>query len=235
MVKVPTALVVDIERDAGSGSAQVRELQNAIGELKRGNLAEARRALKVLSGGGYKQNLESGRLEYQSFAANDPPGKRTRPTGPASTRTSTTRSPSTRRARQRGDKELLEQAYLALVDQPDPDGRKDEKGKPLTTGGFLTRFEGGNSRWYADAMTLAAQTLVGLGRLRRGREACSRRSATRPSRPTSAPAGPTRPSSAPAASPRRRASTSRPSTPTRTPRPSCGCSSPARRGAASAD
>ena len=160
-VAVPTALVVNIKRDSGGG-AQVRELQNAIGELRRGNLAEARRALKVLSGGGYKQNLESGKLEYQSFAQNDPPGRRSRPEWPSEYAHFFYAKSLFEEGMARDDEELLRHAYLALVDQPDPDGRKDEKGKALTTGGFLKRFEGGNSRWYADAMTLAARTLVGL-------------------------------------------------------------------------
>ncbi len=161
-VSVPTALVVSIRHDAGG--AQLKELQNAIGELGRGNLAEARRALKVLSGGGFKQNLESGKLEYQSFSLNDPPGKRKRPPWSSEYAHFFYAKALYEEGSKRKDKELLDHAYLALVDQDLPSGEKDEEGKKKRTGGFLKRFELGNSRYYADAMALTAKTLVGLGR-----------------------------------------------------------------------
>ncbi len=161
-LSVPTALVVLLKRDAGAGGAQGRDLQNAIGELDRGNLAEARRALKNLSGGGLKQDLESGKMVYQGFATNDPPGKRKRPPWYSEYAHFFYAQALYEEGLQRKDEELLKQAYLALVDQPLPEGGKDDKGKPLTTGGFLKRFQDGNSRYYADAMALAAKTLVGL-------------------------------------------------------------------------
>jgi len=163
-VSVPTALVVDIRRDTANASQQVKDLQNAIGELKRGNLAEARRALKILSGGGYKQNLETGKLEYQSFAANDPPGQRNRPAWNDEYAHFFYAKALFLEGEAKQDKELLGQAYLALVDQPVPGGEKDKDGKPKKTGGFLQRFGGYNSRWYGEAMDLAARALVGLGR-----------------------------------------------------------------------
>ena len=163
LMSVPTSLLVKIKRDT-AGGAQVRELQNAIGELRRGNLAEARRALKVLSGGGFKQNLESGKLEYQSFSQNDPPSKRKRPPWSSEYAHFFYAKALFEEGLQRSDDELLQHAYLALVDQADPGGRKDEKGKPLMTGGYLTRFAGGNSRWFADATILAARTLVAQGK-----------------------------------------------------------------------
>ena len=152
---VPAALVVEVRRDAGD-SKQVRGLLGAIRTLERGDLAEARETLRVLSGGGFDQNLEDGSLIYKDFTANDPPGRNKRPPWTSEYAHFNYAKALYLEGLARGDKDLLKQAYYALVDQKAPEG----DGK---TGGFLGRFDGGNSRFYPEAMHLAAMSLLKQG------------------------------------------------------------------------
>lgn len=157
-LSVPAALIVDVRR-TGTDS-QIEELLNSIGELERGNVTDARRQLEILSGGGYRVNLDTGKLEYKSFATNDPTGRRKRPPWTSEYAHFFYAKALYLEGIAKKDKELLQQAYLALVDQKAPGD--DEK--EVRTGGFLGRFNGGNSRWYPEAMLLVARTLVGLDR-----------------------------------------------------------------------
>ncbi len=152
---VPSALVVEVKRDGG-GAKQIRDLLGAIRSMERGDLAEARESLRVLSGGGLDQNLEDGSLIYKDFTANDPPGRKQRPPWNSEYAHFYFAKALYLDGVARGDRDLLKQAHYALVDQKAPEG----KGR---TGGFLGRFEGGNSRHYAEAMRLAAMSLLELG------------------------------------------------------------------------
>lgn len=156
-LSVPTAQVLRVIRE--TTRPEQKELVAAVGELERGNVTEARRQLRILSGGGYKQDPDSGEMVYVSFASNDPESSRKRPPWASEYAHFYYVKALYLEGEKKKDKDLLEQAYLALVDQKAPGG--DEK---ATTGGFLGRFDGGNSRFYPNAMLLAAQALVGLAR-----------------------------------------------------------------------
>lgn len=156
-ITIPAALVLRVNRDATTQDQ--KRLLNAIGELERGNLSEARRQLKIMSGGGYKQDLDSGQLVYMPFTANDPESSKRRPPWSREYAHFYYAKALYLEGKENKDTELLKQAYLALVDQKVPGG----DGKQ-TTGGFLQRFSGGNSRFYPEAMLLAAESLVALDR-----------------------------------------------------------------------
>ena len=152
---VPTPLVVEVRR-AGA-KPEERDLVAAMGELERGNVTDALRQLKALAGGGYRQNLESGKLEFVPFSVNDPPVRTKRPPWASEYAHFFYAKALYLDGLARKDKEILEQARLALVDEPIPGG----DGK-ATTGGFLGRFAGGNSRYLPEAMLLKAEVLVAL-------------------------------------------------------------------------
>jgi tetratricopeptide (TPR) repeat protein len=69
-----------------------------------------------------------------------------------------------------GNTKLLEEALLCLDDVPNPapapppPESKEKDTDAGTTGGFLGRFKGGNSRWIPEAMHMKALALVGLKR-----------------------------------------------------------------------
>lgn len=148
---IPTALVTDIRRD--DKGAQARALLSAIGELERGKTKEALVSLKPLAGGGWAQD-EQGRRVFKSFAANDPAKKRKRPSWTSEYAHFYYLKGLVLEALKGSDEELLNEAWLSLVEQPAPGG---EDG--ATTGGFLHRFKDGNSRFYAEAMLLKAKVL----------------------------------------------------------------------------
>jgi hypothetical protein len=154
---VPTAQVLEIRRDGQTPEA--KSLLAAIGDLERGNVSDARAALGDLSGGGYAVDLETRKRRYRSFTENDPPGKNQRPPWTSEYAHFFYAKALYQEGDQKKDMDLLNEALLALEDLPVPGG--DAKAR---TGGFLKRFQGGNSRWYANAMLLKAQALVGLGR-----------------------------------------------------------------------
>lgn len=156
--KVPLALVVEIRRT--SGAQERSNLENAVQELERGNLTEARTALRDLAGGGY--SMQEGARVFTSFmpkGASPTKGKR-----PAWTKEYAHffyAKALVLEGRKTGNERLLEEALMCLDDVPcsPPDAKEKE-----TSGGFLVRFKGGNSRWYADALLLRAQALAGLKR-----------------------------------------------------------------------
>jgi hypothetical protein len=151
--KVPLNLVVEIRRT--SGGAERSNLEAAIQELDRGNLTEARQALRDLAGGGYK--VEEGTKKFYAFPK--PAGARGR--RPAWTHEYAHfhygRALVLEGLRSQNDA-LLEEALLVLDDVPVPGAGAE------TSGGFLGRFKGGNSRFLPDAMLLQAQALGGLKR-----------------------------------------------------------------------
>jgi tetratricopeptide (TPR) repeat protein len=149
---VPLPLVVDIQR--GGTSKEKSLLEAALQELERGNVTEARIALRDLAAGGYK--LDEGALKFTPFPK---PG-----TGPKGKRPAWTQEYAhffygkalVLEGKKSGNAKQFEEALLVLTDVPVPGQDKE------TTGGFLGRFKGGNSRWLPEAMLLKAEALVGL-------------------------------------------------------------------------
>jgi tetratricopeptide (TPR) repeat protein len=164
--KIPLTLVVDIKRTSGGKDRSL--LEGAIQDLERGNLAEARAALKDVAGGGY--STIDGKRVFTSFVpkgAGTAKGKR--PTWTAEYGHFFYAKALVLEGLKSGNTNLLEEALLVLEDVPNPapapppEGSR-EKPDAGTTGGFLGRFKGGNSRWLPDAMHLKALALVGVKR-----------------------------------------------------------------------
>jgi len=153
---VPTISVVRIKRNDKSKAAS--DLVGAIDSLNRGNFAEAASALHDISGGGwYVDTVGSGDKKYVSFSKNDPTGKNKRPTWISEYAHFYYAKALFLAGEAKNDRDLIEEALLALDDVPVPGG----KGK---TGGFLGRFSGGNSRFVPEAMALKARALKFLAR-----------------------------------------------------------------------
>jgi tetratricopeptide (TPR) repeat protein len=164
--KVPLTLVVDIRRTTGGKDRQ--NLEGAIQDLERGRLTEARTAFRDVAGGGY--STIEGKRVFTSFmpkGAGTAKGKR--PAWTAEYAHFYYAKALVLEGTQSGNTNLLEEAMLVLEDVPNPAPAIDPSAKerdkdPGTTGGFLGRFKGGNSRWLPDAMHLKALALVGLKR-----------------------------------------------------------------------
>jgi tetratricopeptide (TPR) repeat protein len=154
---VPTITVVEIKRTGNDKTAA--SLESAIAELDRGNYREATDALNALSGGGWKQDQDTGLRRYVSFSTNDPSGRNRRPPWTSEYAHFFYAKALYLNGSSRKDRAVLEEALLAIDDVPVPGGDGKE-----TTGGFLGRFAGGNSRWYPEALDIKANLLVGLGR-----------------------------------------------------------------------
>jgi tetratricopeptide (TPR) repeat protein len=152
---LPTPLVKDVVRSAES--AQARDLVNAIAELSRGGATEAATALGNLSGGGWRQDVTTRERTYRPFTEAGTNGGGSRPDWTSEYAHFYYVKALYQDGVARGDKERLEEAWLALEDQPVPGGS-------ARTGGFLARFKGGNSRFYAEAMILKGDLLLALGR-----------------------------------------------------------------------
>lgn len=156
--KVPLPLVVEIRR-GGSGKDKTN-LENAILELERGNLTEARLALKDLAGGGY--STQDGQRVFTSFMPKETgKAKGKRPAWTAEYAHFFYVKALVLEGLKTQNEKLLEEALLCLDDAPIPGASGKDAG---TTGGFLARFKGGNSRWLPEAMALKGQALVGLKR-----------------------------------------------------------------------
>lgn len=155
---VPSVAVIRIVR--GDKSANAQQLRSALGELDRGNHAEAARALKELSGGGWKVDFDTGeRTGFKSFDESDPKGRNKRPGWVSEYAHFGYAKAKLLEAKATKNRAAFEEALLAVDDVPVPGG----DGKQ-TTGGFLGRFKGGNSRFYPDALWIKAHALVGLAR-----------------------------------------------------------------------
>ncbi len=151
-----TITVVSITRSDKSNDAA--NLAGAIDTLDRGNAKEAAEALQAISGGGWKIDLETGEKKYVSFNKNDPTGKNKRPTWISEYAHFYYAKAKFLHGQDAKDRDLIEEAYMALDDVAIP-GQATAK-----TGGFLGRFSGGNSRFYAEALALKAQALTALAR-----------------------------------------------------------------------
>lgn len=155
---IPTITVVRIIR--GDKSANAQNLRSAMGELARGNHAEAARALKEISGGGWKVDFDTGeRTGFKSFDEGDPSGRNKRPSWVSEYAHFHYAKAKLLEGVATKDRAAFEEALLAVDDVKVPGG----DGKQ-TTGGFLGRFKGGNSRFYPEAEWVKAQALVGLAR-----------------------------------------------------------------------
>jgi tetratricopeptide (TPR) repeat protein len=166
--KVPMSLVVEIKRSTGGKDKS--NLEAAIQELERGNLTDARTALRETAGGGY--SVSEGQRFFTSFVpkgAGTARGKR--PSWIAEYAHFHYAKALVLEGEKTGNAKLLEEALLCLDDVPNPapapppkDAPKEKDTDAGTTGGFLGRFKGGNSRWLPEAMHLKARALVGLKR-----------------------------------------------------------------------
>jgi len=152
---IPTLTVVRIKRNDKSKAAS--DLAGAIDTLERGNHAEAANALHDISGGGWTIDLESGDKKYVSFSEHDPSGRNKRPTWISEYAHFYYAKALFLDGVAKKDRDIIKAAWLALADVPVPDGKG-------TTGGFLGRFSGGNSRFVPAAMALEAKALMQLGR-----------------------------------------------------------------------
>jgi tetratricopeptide (TPR) repeat protein len=154
---VPTSQVVEVRRSASDTTTTA--LTNAVMDLERGVVSEAREALSKICAGGWKVSLETGERSFRSYSEGDPPGGKKRPTWVSEyahffyAKALVMEGLATKKA------EVLEEALLALADLPIPGG--DGKAR---TGGFLARFKEGNSRWFAEALLWHARALTGLSR-----------------------------------------------------------------------
>ena len=153
---VSTLTVVDIARS--EKSADANNLVSAIAEIGRGNFKEAARVLQAISGGGWKIDLETGERKYVSFSANDPEGRNKRPSWTSEYAHFYYAEALFLLGEATQDRDAAEAAWLALDDVAVPGG------KGGTSGGFLGRFAGGNSRFCPNAMALKAKALVQLAR-----------------------------------------------------------------------
>jgi tetratricopeptide (TPR) repeat protein len=153
---VPTLTVVSIRRADKSTSAQ--SLRKARADLESGNYKEAADALKDLSGGGPKIDFDtSRRVGFTPFGQGDPRGRGRRPSWISEYAHFFYAKASYLLGTSQGNRQAVEDALLAVDDRPIPGG----DGKQ-TTGGFLGRFAGGNSRFYPEALWIKAHALVEL-------------------------------------------------------------------------
>ena len=154
--EIPAISVVSVKRSDGRTGESINTARRA---LSRKNYEEAVQLMKSVSGGGWRVQADSGDRVYTSFDAGDPKGRKTRPTWQSEYAHFLYAKALYELGNQKGEKRLLGEALLALDDLPVPGGADKQ-----TSGGFLGRFSGGNSRFYPEALMLKAHALVGLGR-----------------------------------------------------------------------
>jgi len=151
--QVPTLAVVEVRRD---GDDAIQAVAKAI---RQRNYEEAVTLGRQASGGGWRINNETGERSFNSYNTGDPTGRGKGPSWKSEYAHFFYAKALFLRAKASKDRDGLNEALLALADLPVPDGASGQ-----TSGGFLGRFEGGNSRFYGEAMALHAQTLVALGK-----------------------------------------------------------------------
>ncbi len=158
--KIPTIEVASVRR-GDVNDAEAETIKSARDLIRRGSYQEAAEALFTVHGGGWDTLGEE--PKYKSFMAGDPTKGNQRPRWQSEYAHFFYCKALYLRGMKEKNKDILGQALMALVDMPRPDQvAEDDEFK--TTGGFLTRFANGNSRWYPEAMLLHAKTLVGLGK-----------------------------------------------------------------------
>lgn len=135
--------VTDVRRSAED--AQTKTFSAAMTELQNGSLTSARQSFGAVAGGGL-QDDESGKLVFKPFPAAEG-GKVKWYADYAQYHYALC---LVREGAFKGEAPLVEAALKVL----DGDGGAEK--------GFLARYKEGKSRWYADALLLRAQALLGL-------------------------------------------------------------------------
>ncbi len=153
--EIDTIKVVAVHRTGGE------RVEEAMAALRQRNYRDAVRLAQSLSGGGWTTTSDEDGIEmrvYNSFDKNDPKSGKKRPSWKSEYGHFLYAKALTMKGLAEKDKATVEEALLALDDMPIPSG-KDKQ----TSGGFLGRFKGGNSRFYGEAMALKAQALTFVG------------------------------------------------------------------------
>lgn len=164
--QIDSIQVLRVERDDGGQTAEM--LDSVRVEIRRGNFTEAARIAKSISGGGWKTDDDTGERYYVSFRSGDPTGRKARPDWKSEYGHFLFCKATYLDAAARKDKTLMSDALHALDDMEVP-GREEQKDGTkktvkIKTGGFLARFAGGNSRFYAEAMVLKGKCLTALAK-----------------------------------------------------------------------
>ena len=137
--------VTDVRRTAED--AQTKAFAAAVTELQNGSLTAARLSFGSVAGGGLVEDGETGKLVFKAFPATEA-GKAAK--WYADYAQYHYALCLVREGLFKNETPLLEAALKVL----DGDGGAEK--------GFLARYKEGKSRWYADALLLRAQALLGL-------------------------------------------------------------------------
>lgn len=155
VLTLPALAVLSISR--GAKDRQAQALDGAILELERGNVSEALGALAKLTPGGWREDPGTGDRRFHPYNEGDPTGRGKRPDWASEYAHFHYAKALYLAGAGSGDKSRIQEALLALDDVEVP-------GTAGRSGGFLGRFAGGNSRFYAEALWLKARALTDLGR-----------------------------------------------------------------------
>ncbi|MGE0191685.1 MAG: hypothetical protein AB7T63_06535 [Planctomycetota bacterium] len=158
---VPARDVVKVVRKEPAREARL--LDSAYGDLARGNFRDAMTAFQNIAGGGQKIDAGTGAPTYTPFTEGDPPGRKSRPTWTSEYAHIGYVMALFELARAGKDAKLYDQVLMALEDRELPPVGEGKDKVKRSTGGFLARFEGGNSRWYPQALRIHAHALLGTG------------------------------------------------------------------------
>jgi hypothetical protein len=153
--EIQTINVVAVRRGDGD------RVEGARAALRQRNYREAISLAQSLCGGGWTTTVDENGIEkrvYNSFDKNDPSSGRKRPDWKSEYGHFLYAKALTKQGLAERKKDVVEAALLALDDLPVPGADAKQ-----TSGGFLGRFKGGNSRFYGEAMALKAQALTFLG------------------------------------------------------------------------
>jgi len=142
---------------------EARLVDSAFGDLARGNFRDAMTQFQNIAGGGQKIDAGTGAPTYTPFTESDPPGRRSRPVWTSEYAHIGYVMALFQLAQAGNDAKLYDQVLMALEDRPLPPVGEGKDKEKRSTGGFLARFEGGNSRWYPEAMRIHAHALLGTG------------------------------------------------------------------------
>ncbi|MCB9830534.1 MAG: hypothetical protein H6806_12350 [Planctomycetes bacterium] len=153
---------------------EARLVDSAFGDLARGNFRDAMTQFQNIAGGGQKIDAGTGAPTYTPFTESDPPGRRSRPVWTSEYAHIGYVMALFQLAQAGNDAKLYDQVLMALEDRPLPPVGEGKDKEKRSTGGFLARFEGGNSRWYPEAMRIHAHALLGTGDVDKAKAAFAR-------------------------------------------------------------
>ncbi len=154
--EIDTIRVVAVRRGGGE------RVDSARAALRQRNYREAVKVSQSLCGGGWTTTVDEDGIEqrvYNSFNKNDPKGSKKRKNWKSEYGHFLYAKSLTKQGLAEKNKDVIGDALLALDDVP-VSGAADKQ----TSGGFLGRFKGGNSRFYGEALALKAQALTFLGK-----------------------------------------------------------------------